>query len=67
MEKLKEKKVLVTGASGAIGAAAVRHLLASGAEVYVTGRDKEKLSVLAASSGHLSGRDEQKEAFAEHC
>lgn len=51
MEKLKEKKVLVTGASGAIGAAAVRHLLAAGAEVYVTGRDGQKLSALAASSG----------------
>ena len=43
--------VLVTGASGGIGAATARHLVAAGAEVIASGRDMEKLESLAAETG----------------
>jgi short-subunit dehydrogenase len=51
MEKLNGKKVLVTGASGAIGSAVVKQLAASGALVYITGRDAERLKKSADESG----------------
>lgn len=51
MEKLNGKKVLVTGASGAIGSSVVKHLAGSGALVYITGRDAERLQQTAAESG----------------
>lgn len=47
MEKLKDKKVLITGASGAIGAAAARLLAGSGAQLWLSGRNTEKLTALA--------------------
>jgi L-xylulose reductase len=43
--------VLVTGASGGIGAATVRRLVAHGARVYAGGRDAAKLSQLAGETG----------------
>jgi L-xylulose reductase len=43
--------VLVTGASGGIGSATVRHLVAAGAEVIASGRDAEKLDVLSVETG----------------
>ncbi|CAN0585267.1 unnamed protein product, partial [Ectocarpus sp. 12 AP-2014] len=43
--------ILVTGASGGIGGATVRHLIAAGAEVIAAGRDAEKLDVLARETG----------------
>jgi L-xylulose reductase len=43
--------VLVTGASGGIGAATVRRLASRGATVYAAGRDAEKLTTLAAETG----------------
>lgn len=43
--------VLVTGASGGIGAATVRHLVAAGADVIAGGRDRAKLDALAAETG----------------
>ncbi|MEM7710071.1 MAG: SDR family oxidoreductase, partial [Pseudomonadota bacterium] len=43
--------ILVTGASGGIGAATVRHLVAEGAEVVASGRDEGKLDALTAETG----------------
>jgi L-xylulose reductase len=43
--------VLVTGASGGIGAATVRRLVSGGARVYAGGRDAEKLDRLAGETG----------------
>jgi L-xylulose reductase len=43
--------VLVTGASGGIGAATVRQLVAAGAEVIASGRDAGRLEALAGGTG----------------
>ncbi len=43
--------VLVTGASGGIGAATVRQLVAAGAEVVASGRDGNALARLASETG----------------
>lgn len=43
--------ILVTGASGGIGAATVRHLAERGAEVIASGRDAKTLEGLAAKTG----------------
>jgi L-xylulose reductase len=43
--------ILVTGASGGIGAATVRQLCAAGAEVVANGRNTEKLEALADETG----------------
>ncbi|MEO1104637.1 MAG: SDR family NAD(P)-dependent oxidoreductase, partial [Pseudomonadota bacterium] len=43
--------ILVTGASGGIGGATVRHLVAAGAEVIANGMETEKLDALAAETG----------------
>lgn len=51
MEKLNGKKVLVTGASGAIGSAVAQQLAASGAIVFITGRDEQRLQQTATDSG----------------
>lgn len=48
METVKGKNVLVTGATGGIGSAVVKWLAGSGANVFITGRNAEKLEVLAA-------------------
>ncbi|CAN5452552.1 SDR family oxidoreductase [soil metagenome] len=53
MEKLKEKNVLVVGATGSIGAHAVKLLSASGARVFITSRDTEKLSTLITDANLL--------------
>ena len=45
------RAVLVTGASGGIGAATVRRLATRGATVYAAGRDAEKLATLAGETG----------------
>ena len=47
--------VLVTGASGGIGAATVRRLVGQGATVYAGGRDSEKLTKLADETGARAG------------
>lgn len=54
MYGLEKKKILVTGASGGIGAATVRQLVAAGAEVYAGGRDREKIEQLASETGCIS-------------
>jgi short-subunit dehydrogenase len=51
METLKGKQVLVVGATGTIGAAIVKLLIGSGANVAITGRNSYKLSELASSVG----------------
>lgn len=43
--------ILVTGASGGIGAATVRQLRAAGAQVVASGRNAERLGTLAAETG----------------
>lgn len=48
---LKDRTILVTGASGGIGAATVRMLGAEGAQVIASGRDEEKLAKLAEETG----------------
>ncbi|MCL6654693.1 short-chain dehydrogenase [Agrobacterium rubi] len=51
MHNLEGKTVLVTGASGGIGAATVRKLIEAGAIVIAGGRDQEKLSKLGSETG----------------
>lgn len=47
MERLKNRPALITGATGSIGSATARLLASSGAHLYLTGRNREKLEVLA--------------------
>lgn len=51
MSGFANKTILVTGASGGIGGATVKHLVAAGADVIASGRDVEKLEALAAETG----------------
>ena len=48
---LEGRTVLVTGASGGIGGATVRQLVAAGAEVIASGRSKEALGNLSSKTG----------------
>ncbi len=48
---LNGRSILVTGASGGIGAATVRMLVAEGANVIASGRDEGKLADLASETG----------------
>jgi len=63
--------MLVTGASGGIGAATVRRLVSQGATVYAGGRDAAKLSQLADETGaspvpfDLTSDDEIRAAVAD--
>ena len=47
MESLKDKNVLILGATGGIGAASARLIKASGANVFLAARNEEKLNTLA--------------------
>ena len=51
MEKLNGKKIVVAGATGGIGSSLVKLLVQSGAEVFITGRNNEKLSNIASLHG----------------
>ena len=51
MEKLNGKKVFVAGATGGIGSALVKLLKQSGADLFITGRNSQKLEELAQSLG----------------
>ena len=53
---LQNKKILVTGAGGDIGAATVRKLVEMGAEVSAGGRDPTKLNNLASATGYWGRR-----------
>lgn len=50
MEKLNGKKIVVAGATGGIGTQLVKLLVQSGAEVFMTGRNGDKLLALAEKS-----------------
>ena len=54
MSDLNGRPVLVTGASGGIGAATVRRLVAAGADVVAAGRSVEALDALSAETGSRS-------------
>jgi NADP-dependent 3-hydroxy acid dehydrogenase YdfG len=51
MESLKGKVVLIAGATGGIGSKAAKMISASGAIVFITGRNSEKLNQVAQESG----------------
>jgi L-xylulose reductase len=51
MSDFTGRTVLVTGATGGIGGATVRQLLAKGADVIASGRSEEKLAAIAESTG----------------
>ena len=48
MESVKNKHILVTGATGGIGAQAAKMLATSGAIIYISGRNSAKLNEVAA-------------------
>lgn len=51
MTDFNGRTILVTGASGGIGGATVRHLVAAGAQVIASGRNVEHLDAIAAETG----------------
>ena len=69
MNGLNKGPILVTGASGGIGGAIVRHLAEAGADIIANGRDQEKLEELANETGcrtlafDLESEDEIREAL----
>ncbi len=66
MEKLHGKRIVVAGASGGIGSHLSRLLKQSGAEVFMTGRNMDKLAAAVASAGvpesHMAVADISDEA-----
>ena len=48
MEKLKDKRIFIAGATGTIGMQVAKLLASSGATVYISGRNPEKLKTAAA-------------------
>jgi short-subunit dehydrogenase len=48
MESLKDKNILLVGATGGIGTNTAKLLAASGAKLFLAGRNEEKLSAVAA-------------------
>ncbi|MEX2326834.1 MAG: SDR family oxidoreductase, partial [Pseudomonadales bacterium] len=51
---MKDRRVLLTGATGGIGAALARDLVAAGAFVVLQGRNQSALELLADSLGHAN-------------
>lgn len=51
MKGFEKGPILVTGASGGIGGATVRHLVAAGADVIASGRNEQALGALAEETG----------------
>jgi short-subunit dehydrogenase len=47
MDTIKGKNVLITGATGGIGSKTAKLLSASGANLFIAARNKEKLQSLA--------------------
>ncbi len=56
MEKLLGKKIVIAGATGGIGTQLTKLLQQSGAELFLTGRNPEKLEMVASASGIPSSR-----------
>jgi NADP-dependent 3-hydroxy acid dehydrogenase YdfG len=56
--ELKNKVILITGASGGIGAAAAQRLAGQGMSVALAGRNIKKLETLAEDCGKLGGEAE---------
>jgi len=50
-DALKNKKILVVGATGGLGSAIARFLSAKGATLFISGRNEEALSVIAQDLG----------------
>lgn len=50
MDSLKNKKVLIVGATGGIGAHLVKLIYNSGAQVWIAGRQFAKLNLIAESN-----------------
>ena len=51
MESLKEKNILISGATGGIGSRTAKLLAASGANIFLAGRNREKLAATAKELG----------------
>ena len=51
MEKLKDKNILVVGASGSIGKETAKLLAGSGAKVFICGRNSERIQETANEAG----------------
>ena len=49
MQTLKDKNILVIGATGGIGSRSAKLLAGSGAKLFLTGRNREKLQAVATS------------------
>ena len=58
--RLAGKIALVTGAAGNLGGYIVRHYLAEGATVVMTGRTAERLEAAATAMREASGVDESR-------
>jgi short-subunit dehydrogenase len=56
MQTLKDKHILVIGANGGIGSRTAKLLAGSGAKVFLTGRNAEKLQAVAVSCNILPDR-----------
>ena len=56
VEILANKKVLIVGATGGIGAEAAKLIKNSQANVFITGRDEEKLERLASETNISSSQ-----------
>ena len=56
MENIKGKNILLTGATGGIGAQTAKLLVAGGANVFLSGRNEEKLNAIAAACGIAPGQ-----------
>ena len=53
MNELKQKNIIVTGASGGIGSSIVKKLYENGANILATGTKKEKLEDLKSKFNNI--------------
>ena len=56
MESVKGKNILIVGATGGIGSKAAKLLAGSGANVFLAGRNAEKLNAVAYDLGISADR-----------
>ena len=69
MTDFQGRRILVTGGSGGIGGATVRHLVRANAEVIAAGRSREALDAIAGETGcrtvafDLASEDEVRDAL----